>query len=183
MQEAQIHAEVPLVLLLIRQLGVGNLIDVNLRLSRRCRRAPLVLGSVDAGGIRHPCRTRVGRQRVAGTKLQLRQPRLGLRHELLVDDIPCSRHVPRRQPTALVALAEAVGTFVAQRTVHSVALVEIVVELSVVGQRVCQRIGLTEILGVLLVHLLQPQVRRIGDAAVVILIAPTSPGVRGAEHR
>ena len=167
-------------LLLVGKLGVAEAFDVDLCFCGRREGAPGIPRLEDGVGVSNPGRTGVSCQRVAAAELHLREPRLGALHELLVGEVVGAGHVPCGQPSALAALAQAVRSLVAEGAVQGIALGEVIVQLSVVGQGVGQRIGLAEVLCVLLVHLLEPEVRSVGDAAVVELIAPTCPVGGGA---
>ena len=62
----------------------------------------------------------------AGAQLQVRQPVAGGLHELLVDDVPASRH--RGERTVFLVRAEARATVAAHRGLQHVALVEVVAD-------------------------------------------------------
>ena len=74
-----------------------------------------------------------------------------------------------------MALAEAVCSFVAESAIQRITLVIVIIDLTIISQGIGQRIGFTKVFGILFVHLLKPEIRRIGDATIVELVTPACP--------
>ena len=119
-QEAQVYADVQLVLLLVGQCGVGQAGDVEARL------LVVGIGAVGVVGLNDDHRVGhgglVARQRVRGFQCSVGQHVLEslLKPGLLVG-VPCCRDVPCGQPAGRAGAAEAVGALVAHGAVDGVA--------------------------------------------------------------
>ena len=124
MQETEVNTHVELLLLLVCQLGVGNLIEVGHLLLLLALWTPGDVGVEDRTGVRHEGRNAVGGQRVGKAESSMRQHVVGLFHPTLhpcfLMSIPGSRHVPRGQPTRAAALTKTVRALVTTGEVDGV---------------------------------------------------------------
>ena len=107
-----------------------------------------------------------------------------LKPGFLVDN-PCTGHVPGGQPAGLGTHTQFVGTLVTERSVDGVAALVGIVQRSEEGSRTGIGVADGEVLGVLLLHLLEHLVVEVGEHTHVILhtiaLEPGSATVDGVD--
>ena len=130
-EETGLEADIQLVLLLVGELAVGQLADIQRRLTHIGGRTPGGMAPDHDGGVGHVLGAAVCRQGVGGFYAQVRNRiRKGIPPRL-VADVPGTGNVPGRKPAGAAALAQFVRTLV---PVGAVDYVPAFVRVSAVGE-------------------------------------------------
>ena len=177
-EEAQFRADVQLVLLFEGEIRVREAGDVQRRLIVAGAGTPVVGRPDDDGGVGDPGRAAFRSQGVGSLEDGVGKVRLQGAHPGFVGNVPTAGHVPGREPAGGTGLTQAVGAFITDGTRQAVPVHQGVGTRAEESGATFVRVGHREVVGAVLLALLEDAVVIVGEFAHGVLHAPaTVPGL------